>query len=135
MISDRLAEGVAIAEDEANIDYAFDLGEFFRTKNNGFFEYEADVQAFLDRLSVNEKYPFSTPELRNEVRHSFWMLDRVASAKALQRMLNKHPVFKEYTVVLAAGDGRSIEDDTNLEVSKASLTKVREAIAEAERTG
>lgn len=56
MISDRLAAGVAIAEDEANIDYAFDLG--------GFFEHEADVQAFLDRLSGNEKYPFSTPELR-----------------------------------------------------------------------
>ncbi len=135
MISDRLAEGVAIAEDDANIDYAFDLGEFFRTKDNGFFEHEADVQAFLDRLSVNEKYPFSTPELRDEIRHSFWLLDRVASAKALQRMLNKHPVFKEYTVVLAAGDGRSTEDDSNLEVSKASLTKVREAIAEAEKTG
>ncbi|UWF76581.1 MULTISPECIES: DEAD/DEAH box helicase [Microbacterium] len=135
MISDRLAEGVAIAEDDANIDYAFDLGEFFRTKDNGYFEHEADVQAFLNRLSVNEKYPFSTPELRDEIRHSFWLLDRVASAKALQRMLKKHPVFKEYTVVLAAGDGRSTEDDSNLEVSKASLTKVREAIAEAEKTG
>lgn len=135
MISDRLAEGVAIAEDEANIDYAFDLGEFFRTKDNGFFEHEADVQAFLDRLSVNEKYPFSTPELRDEIRHSFWLLDRVASAKALQRMLNKHPVFRDYTVVLAAGDGRGADDDSDLVASKASLAKVREAIAEAEKVG
>ena len=135
MISDRLAEGVAIAEDEANIDYAFDLGEFFRTKDNGYFEHEADVQTFLDRLSVNEKYPFSTPELRDEIRHSFWLLDRVASAKALQRMLNKHEVFKEYTVVLAAGDGRGADDDSDLVQSKASLDKVREAIAEAEETG
>ncbi|OII02715.1 DEAD/DEAH box helicase [Curtobacterium sp. MCBA15_005] len=135
MISDRLAEGVAIAEDEANIDYAFDLGEFFRTKDNGFFEHEADVQVFLDRLSANEKYPFSTPELRDEIRHSFWLLDRVASAKALQRLLNKHPVFKDYKVVLAAGDGHGGEDDSDLVVSKASLTKVREAIAEAEKTG
>lgn len=135
IISERLGEGVAIAEDEANIDYAFDLGEFFRTKDNGFFEHEADVQAFLDRLSLNEKYPFSTPELRDETRHSFWLLDRVASAKALQRMLNKHPVFKEYTVVLAAGDGRGADDDSDLVASKASLTKVREAIAEAEKAG
>ncbi|QZE24766.1 DEAD/DEAH box helicase family protein [Brevibacterium casei] len=135
MISERLAEGVAIAEDEANIDYAFDLGEFFRTKDNGFFEHEADVQTFLDRLSVNEKYPFSTPELRDEIRHSFWLLDRVASAKALQRMLNKHPVFKEYTIVLAAGDGRGTHDDSDLVASKASLAKVREAIAEAEKVG
>ena len=29
MITDRLAEGVAIDEDEANIDYTFDLNEFF----------------------------------------------------------------------------------------------------------
>jgi hypothetical protein len=28
MITDRLAEGVAIDEDEANIDYSFDLNEF-----------------------------------------------------------------------------------------------------------
>lgn len=135
MISDRLAEGVAIAEDEENIDYTFDLGEFFHTKDSGFFEHEADVQTFLDRLSVNEKYPFSTPELRDEIRHSFWLLDRVASAKALKRMLNKHPVFKDYTIVLAAGDGRGADEDSELATSKASLTKVREAIAEAEKTG
>ena len=135
MISDRLAEGVAIAEDEANIDYAFDLGEFFRTKDNGYFDHEADVQTFLDRLSVNEKYPFSTPELRDEVRHSFWLLDRVSSAKALQRMLNQHEVFKDYTVVLAAGDGRGADDDSDLVQSKASLDKVREAIAAAEKSG
>ena len=35
MITDRLAEGVAIDEDEANIDYTFDLNEFFATKDNG----------------------------------------------------------------------------------------------------
>ncbi|MDR6572474.1 type II restriction enzyme [Curtobacterium sp. 320] len=135
MITDRLAEGVAIAEDEENIDYAFDLGEFFRTKDSGFFEHEADVLAFLDRLTVNEKYPFSTPELRDEIRHSFWLLNRVASAKALQRVLNQHPVFKEYTVILAAGDGRGADDDSDLAASKESLARVREAIAEAEKTG
>ena len=97
------AEG--LAEDEANIDYAFDLGEFFATKDNGFFEHEAEVIKFLDCLTANEKYPFSTPELRDEIRHSFWLLDRVASAKALERLLKKHEAFKDYTVVLAAGDG------------------------------
>ena len=34
-ITDRLAEGVAIDEDEANIDYAFDLNEFFETRTMG----------------------------------------------------------------------------------------------------
>lgn len=134
MIADRLAEGVAIEEDAANIDYAFNLNEFFATKENGFFEHEAEVITFLDRLTTNAKYPFSTPELRDEIRHSFWLLQRVASAKALQRLLRSHDIFKDYTVILAAGDGRSY-DDTDAAASAASLAKVRAAIADAERTG
>lgn len=130
MISDQLAVGVALAEDEANIDYAFDLGQFFSTKDNGFFEHEKEVIKFLDCLGKNEKYPFSTPALRDEIRHSFWLLDRVASARALKRLLEKHPVFSEYTVVLAAGDGRSADDD--LASADKSLDRVRKAIAKAE---
>lgn len=133
MIADRLAEGVAIEEDAASVDYTFDLSEFFTTKENGFFEYEAEVEKFLDCLTTNEKYPFSTPELRDEVRHSFWLLNRVASAKALERILKKHEVFKDYTVVLAAGDGRT--DETDPTAIGKSLDKVRSAIAEAEATG
>lgn len=133
MITDQLAVGVAIDEDSANIDYAFDLGEFFSTKDNGFFEHEVEVIKFLDCLTTNEKYPFSTPELRDEIRHSFWLLDRVASAKALERILKKHPVFKDYTVVLAAGDGRS--DDGDLALVGKSLDKVRAAINKAEQDG
>ncbi len=132
MITDRLAEGVAIAEDEANIDYAFDLGEFFATKDNGFFEHESEVIKFLDCMATNEKYPFSTPELRDEIRHSFWLLSRVASAKALEKLLKKHEVFKDYTVILAAGDGKN-SDDTDVVAVGKSLDKVRTAIAEAEK--
>jgi type II restriction enzyme len=133
MITDQLALGVATAEDEGNIDYAFDLGEFFATKDNGFFVHEAEVVKFLDCLATNEKYPFSTPELREEIRHSFWLLDRVASAKALQRLLKTHDVFKDYTLVLAAGDGRSADADSAI-VGK-SLNLVHTAIREAEGTG
>lgn len=134
MITDRLAEGVALAEDEANIDYTFDLNEFFATKDTGFFEHEAEVIKFLDCLTTNEKYPFSTPELRDEIRHSFWLLNRVASAKALEKVLKKHDVFKDYTIILAAGDGRSHDDTDPVAVGK-SLDKVRTAIAEAEKAG
>lgn len=133
MITDRLAEGVAIDEDEANIDYTFDLNEFFATKDNGFFQHEAEVIKFLDGMATNEKYPFSTPELRDETRHSFWLLNRVASAKALERLLKKHDVFKDYTVILAAGDGRS-DDETDVVAVGKSLDKVRTAIAEAEKS-
>ncbi|MBM4519902.1 DEAD/DEAH box helicase family protein [Rhodococcus hoagii] len=133
MITDRLAEGVAIDEDAANMDYAFDLNEFFATKDNGFFEHEAEIVKFLDCLTTNEKYPFSTPELRDEIRHSFWLLNRVASAKALEKLLKKHDVFKDYSVILAAGDGRS-DDDTDPVAARKSLDTVRTAIAEAEES-
>ncbi|KRE35991.1 restriction endonuclease subunit R [Janibacter sp. Soil728] len=134
MITDRLAEGVAIDEDSANIDFAFDLNEFFSTKDNGFFVHEADVSRFLDAMTTHEKYPFSTPELRDEIRHSFWLLNRVASAKALERMLKKHDVFKDYTVVLAAGDGKTENDSDDVAMGK-SFDKVRKVIAQAEATG
>ena len=134
MITDRLAEGVAIAEEQANIDYTFDLSEFFATKDNGFFEHEAEVIKFLDCMTTNEKYPFSTPELRDEIRHSFWLLNRVASAKALEKLLRKHEVFKDYKVILAAGDGKNGDDIDVVAVGK-SLDKVRSAIAEAETNG
>lgn len=134
MITDRLAEGVAVDEDDANIDFTFDLNEFFATKDNGYFEYEAEVIKFLDCLASNEKYPFSTPELRDEIRHSFWLLNRVASAKALERLLKAHDVFKDYTIILAAGDGRAHDDTDAVAVGK-SLDKVRTAIAGAEGSG
>lgn len=132
MVTDRLSEGVAIDEDEANIDYTFDLNEFFTTKDNGFFEHEGEIIKFLDCLTTNQKYPFSTPELRDEIRHSFWLLYRVASAKALEKLLKNHHVFKDYKIILAAGDGRS--DDTDPVAAGKSLDKVREAIAETEES-
>lgn len=143
MVTDKLAEGVAVDEDAANVDYTFNLAEFFSTKDSGYFVYHDDVERFLDALTTQEKYPFSTPALRDEIRHSFWLLNRVASAKALERMLKKHPVFREYTVILAAGDGRphaeesdSLDEDANDSVTVGkSLDKVRAAIAKAEADG
>jgi type II restriction enzyme len=133
MIADQLSEGVAIDEGAANIDFSFDLNEFFRTKENGFFEYEGEVLKFLDCLTSNEKYPFSTPELREEIRHSFWLLGRVASAKALEKLLKSHDAFQDYEIIIAAGDGRADEADqvVNLE----SLDRVRAAIEQAEESG
>jgi type II restriction enzyme len=48
-------------------------------------------------------------------------------------LLKKHDVFKDYTVILAAGDGRS-NDATDPVAARKSLNKVRTAIAEAEKS-
>jgi type II restriction enzyme len=110
MITDEVEQGADI--DGENIDYAFDLNEFFKT-NDGKFIHESAVKKWLDTLSKNEKYPFSTPDLRNELKHTLWLLQRVDSAKALQKLLKKHPVFENYKVVLAAGNGNN-DDDNDL---------------------
>ena len=127
---DTLAKGLDLSEDE-HAEYAFDLNEFFRV-DKGRFVYEKDVEKFLDTLTTNEKFPFSTPELRRELRHTFWLMSRVDSVKAMAKLLKRHPVFEQYEVVIAAGDGRLDEsDDTE---NKKSYDKVLDAIAHHDRT-
>ncbi|MCL1893141.1 MAG: Eco57I restriction-modification methylase domain-containing protein [Holophagaceae bacterium] len=129
MITDEVNKGAEI--DGGNVDFAFDLNEFFETNNSGKFIHESEVNKWLDTLSKNEKYPFSTKELRGELKHTFWLLNRVASAKALVKLLKEHPVFENYEIILAAGDGKT-EDD--IAVNETSLDRVRTAIATHEKT-
>lgn len=139
LIRDRLQKRTGV-EDDDNMDYVFDLNEFFSTKDDGRFVYEESVNKFLDNLSRG-KMPFSPTEYRNELNHTFWLLPRVASAKALEALLKRHPVFREYEVVLAAGDGESLvdseEDLTETQEVKKNLRsydKVKAAIAEHPKT-
>lgn len=137
MIEDEVTAGLQIA-DETNIDYAFDLNEFFRVKDNGKFEYEESVIRFLDNLSSG-KFPFSDNQYRNELNHTFWLLPRVNAAKALEELLKVHPIFKKYAVVLAAGDGVSIQENLEAEAldmkkNGKSFDKVREAIEQHDKT-
>ena len=127
IIRDELKQGIEI--DGETEEYAFDLNEFFAVVN-GKFKHESSVDKFLDAMTIQKKFPFSTEELRNELKHTFWLLDRVDSAKALAKKLREHPVFQEYEVVLAAGDGKLDDDDENMK----SYDKVVASIAEHEKT-
>ena len=127
IIKDKLDRGIEI--NGATEEFAFDLNEFFETKN-GRFVHNEEVNQFLDALTTQEKFPFSTPELRNELRHTFWLLNRVESATALAKKLETHPVFSEYKIVLAAGDGRIDDDDE----TRKSYDKVVDAIAHFDKT-
>lgn len=137
MMADVLKEGVDLGDGD-RADPAFDLNEFFRTKENGDFIYDEAVDKFLDSLTKGEKYPFSTPELREELAHTFWLLNRVDSAKALAKKLKKHEVFKDYEIVLAAGDGKldddQFDDEERDNANKKSFDKVQNAIAKHDKT-
>lgn len=127
IVKDELDRGIEINGNTE--EYAFDLNEFFETKN-GKFVHESSVDKFLDAMTSQKKFPFSTQELRKELKHTFWMLNRVDSAKALAKKLENHPVFGEYEIILAAGDGR-LDDESEI---KKSFDKVTQAISQYEKT-
>lgn len=137
MMADEL-KGKVKLDDGDQVDPAFDLNEFFKTKENGKFVYDEAVDRFLDALTKQEKYPFSTPELRQELAHTFWLLNRVDSAKALAKKLKAHDVFGEYEIVLAAGDGKLDDDQLNEDqleqANEKSFDKVQRAIATHDKT-
>ncbi|MCD8118700.1 MAG: DEAD/DEAH box helicase family protein [Lachnospiraceae bacterium] len=129
IVRDKVKRGIELADDDTE-EYAFDLNEFFATNESGKFIHDSDVDKFLDAMTRQEKFPFSTPELRNELKHTFWILNRVASAKALAKKLRLHPIFKDYEIILAAGDGKLDDDDAN----EKSFDKVVRAISEHDKT-
>lgn len=140
----RMSE-IALNKAEAGIEidgedtaYAFDLNEFFATNAKGHFVHNDDVDRFLDALTTQRKFPFSTPELRDELKHTLWMLNRVNSAKALAKKLLRHPVFGKYDIIIAAGDGKlsmgedadAVEDGSDEGRMQAALDRVKKAIRE-----
>ena len=128
IVCDELSRGKEL--DGETVEYAFDLNEFFLTNSSGKFVHEESVDKFLDALTKQEKFPFSTEELRNELKHTFWLLNRIDSAKALAKKLQEHPVFKEYKIVPAFGDGKLDEN----EARKKSYDQVCEAIKNNDKT-
>jgi hypothetical protein len=133
MITNQVNEGLEI--DNENFDFAFDLNEFFRAKDKKFVRVN-EVKEFLKNLTTNKKYPFSTSELRNELKHTFWYVgNRVDSVKALEQLLKKDTVFKDYEIIVAAGNGATFEDEENdIRANETSYQRVKEAIKKFDKT-
>lgn len=135
----QIEEGVDVNGE--NVPPVFEFNDFLATNSKGEFQREADIWRFLNTLTENEGYPFSTPELRDELKHTFWFVgNRVNSAKAMEKLLKKHPVFENYKIILAAGDGQSLDDESSEEEAEdfkkneKALARVRKAIKEHDKT-
>ena len=128
IVKDVVEKGVKIGDEIK--EYAFDLNEFFSTDSSGNFNYEEAVDKFLSSLTKLEKMPFSTEKLREDLSHTFWLLNRVDSARALVKKLQVHPIFKDYGIVLAAGDGK-IEENEDTEKA---YNRVKETISKYDKT-
>ncbi|SPY35525.1 Eco57I restriction-modification methylase [Porphyromonas cangingivalis] len=104
---------------------AFNFREFFRTKEDGSFVHEGDIDRFLALLTTDAEdslYPYSNEAFRQIFRHTLWILPGVKAAKALSRKLSEHPVFGLFRVVNVAGDGDDEEE------SRDALELVNKAI-------
>ena len=126
-------------------DKAFNFREFFRTwtgmfendyadmpdgAKTGDFVHEKDVWSFLNLMASKTSdslYPFSTEEYRAIFKHTLWMLPGVKEAKALRKLMYKHPVFGSgnFNIVNVAGNGDEDEE------AEDALKKVRNAIRKA----
>lgn len=123
-------------------DKAFNFREFFRVWTGnvrhdhkampaaaqvGDFVHESDVWSFLNLITKDDPdshYPYANKEYRNLFRHALWMVPGVREAKALSRLMKKHPVFGcgAFDIVNVAGDGDEEERSDD------ALRKVRQAI-------
>lgn len=139
IIRDKVAQGADFDDDGEKEAFCWDLNEFFETNSSGEFVHDDSVNKFLDALTIQEKFPFSTDELRQELKHTLWLLNYVSSAKALAKKLQNHEVFKNYKIVLAAGDGKidnegnSLDDNYDKNI-KNSYDKVINAIKNNDKT-
>ena len=106
-------------------DKAFNFHEFFRTFTGDFskdyadmpegveigdFVHETDVESFLNLMTKEDaksSYPYSNEEYRNLFKHSLWMVPGVKEARALKKLMLKHPVFGngQFDIVNVAGAG------------------------------
>ena len=106
---------------------AFNFREFFRTREDGGFVHEKDIDHFLKLLTTDDEdslYPYSNDKFRQIFRHTLWILPGVKAAKALSRKLAEHPVFGLFNVVNVAGDGDDEEE------SRDALDLVNKAIGD-----
>lgn len=98
---------------------AFNFREFFRTKEDGSFVHESDIDHFLSLLTTDNEeslYPYSNNTFRKIFRHTLWILPGVKAAKTLSHKLAEHPVFGFFKVVNVAGDGDEEESRDALEL-------------------
>jgi len=122
-------------------DYAFDLNELFKT-TQGKFVYEDMVLKFLDNLfGINTKnnqkvrpFPFADAAIRDELRHTFWLLPSVSAVKTLKKLMQDQArdvpsrrILADYEIIDAAAKG----DDEH--EGKTALEKVNRTIGEGEK--
>ena len=126
---------VAISDEKS-----FDFREFFKITSNknlgDSFVHDAEIDLFLDNLcSATNKdnlegyqtFPFGNEELRDSLRHTFWLLPKDRRiVRLLGEKLKKHHFFKDYKIIVATGS----DDKEAPQDSMKALRELRKKIGE-----
>lgn len=105
------------ADEEFN---GFSLNEFFKaTKTADGYEFERpdEVSEFLEmlrgKLSDQMKlqvltqdkppFPYEAVRFKSAVKHAVWYMNNVAACFAMAELLERHPFFSQFEIVIAAG--------------------------------
>ena len=108
--------GALLGSEYCDDEKAFNFREFFRTKDDGTFVHNRDVDNLLNLLCRKDEdslYPYSNEEFQRIFRHTLWVLPGVNAAKALSEKLRTHSVFGNFTVVNVAGNGDEDEENAD----------------------
>jgi T5orf172 domain len=128
----------------------FSLTEYFKATRVGksrgapgsgdcVFEDESRVSEFLEMLrgklsdqikvqivaGQKPPFPYEAPVFTEPIKHSVWFMPDVASCFAMRDMLDRHPYFSGFEVVVAAGSkaGQGAEAKPPVEAAIAKATK------------
>jgi type I site-specific restriction endonuclease len=123
----------------------FDINKFFETNEDGGFIYEKQVQRLIDFMcgeafDIDEDKRFLEKECnivlpylnigRNKMRdknsHSIWFFKGIKQCNAMAELLSRHKIFKDYTPIIATGDGEGSSEE--------SLQKIKNAIKAGKNT-
>ena len=106
------------------------LNKFFSSEDGVTLNNAKAVEKWLDLLAAKSKRVFNSPfnndKFTGKLNHTFWYVSGINHAKALAIAFRKHWYFKQYKVVVAAGDNEGEGNDT--------LDMVREAILRNPKT-
>ena len=98
------------------------LNKFFYSEDGETLSNVAAVNRWLDILAnPNDRAvcsPFNNNRMAGKLNVMFWYLESVNGIKALRKLLESHPFFSKYCIVVAAGDNDGEGKDTLALVKK-----------------
>lgn len=95
----------------------YEIGDFFRVSGSR-FAHQDIVLKWLNKL---EGVFSNAPVDNGYLQHTFWLLSGVKECIAMQKILQSHPFFSDFNIILAAGRAESYKYEN-------TLARIRSAI-------